>query len=184
RIAVLFLFSEPVPFPTIRIDYEDGTNNTCNVTLHCDVTANTSVSYIWEYKNGSEYQRYESTVGTVQVTRQPEPMEVQCTVHNPAKWKNVSVTLKPCQQKVIESHHTRHHWPVVGAMLFVVGAACIILLIHFETQLKISVEERDYYFVISRNKNNPQEEYQEFCSIHKEKEVSWYTSNFCKIVIW
>lgn len=115
RIAVLFLFSEPVPFPTIRIDYEDGTNNTCNVTLHCDVTANTSVSYIWEYKNGSEYQRYESTVGTVQVTRQPEPMEVQCTVHNPAKWKNVSVTLKPCQQKG-EIYYTNDS---IGMVVFV-----------------------------------------------------------------
>lgn len=158
-VSFIVSLYEPVPFPTIRIDYEDGTNNTCNVTLHCDVTANTSVSYIWEYKNGSEYQRYESTVGTVQVTRQPEPMEVQCTVHNPADSKYVSVPLKPCQQKVTESHHTRHHWPVVGAVLFVVGVACIIHLIHFKTQLKKSVQETDGHIVIPRQKKDPQEEY-------------------------
>ncbi|XP_040189777.1 uncharacterized protein LOC120921150 isoform X2 [Rana temporaria] len=94
-------------------------------------------------------------------------MEVLCIVQNPADWKNVSVTLNPCQQKVTESHHTRHHWPVVAAILFFIIASCIILR---KTVLKKSVQETDRVISLQKNYIDPSEEYQEFSSTHNEKE--------------
>ncbi|XP_077320454.1 SLAM family member 9-like [Lithobates pipiens] len=164
---------EPVPAPSIRIDDKNYTSDKCNFTLHCGVQENTtSLSYTWEYRHNSSdnFKLYNSTSATIQISLQPgsSDIEVLCTVRNPANQKNVSRTLKSCQRKVTESHHIRHHWFVVGAMLFFVGVAYIILC--KTKQLKKSIEETDGVISLGKNYIDPSEEYQEFSSVHKEKE--------------
>ncbi|XP_040189879.1 SLAM family member 9-like [Rana temporaria] len=112
-----------VPDPFIRID---SGRDTCNVILTCYVKENaTSLSYLWKYSiNGSEYQPYNSTGATIQVSLQQGSSDIEflCTVWNPADQKNVSYTLKSCQRK--ETHEYWLWWCLAptALVIFLIGA--------------------------------------------------------------
>ncbi|XP_073465689.1 T-lymphocyte surface antigen Ly-9-like [Aquarana catesbeiana] len=85
---------EPVPTPSIVAKESKNSQDWCNVTLRCLVSANkSSLSYTWKYRRGgSDYQLYNSG-DTIQMSLQPESwdLEVLCIIHNQADQKNVSL---------------------------------------------------------------------------------------------
>ncbi|XP_068110946.1 SLAM family member 9-like [Hyperolius riggenbachi] len=83
---------DPVPPPSLTIEYKNETSHQCNVTLHCSVPANISgLSYSWKYSQQvSDYQLFNSTEDTIQMSLQPQSSwDFLCTVYNPADHKDV-----------------------------------------------------------------------------------------------
>ncbi|XP_068109286.1 SLAM family member 8-like [Hyperolius riggenbachi] len=88
---LLLTVYDPVPTPSLSIEYKNETSYQCNMTLHCSVPANISgLSYSWKYRRrDSDYQLFNSTGDTIQMSLQSESWDFLCTVYNPADHKDV-----------------------------------------------------------------------------------------------
>ncbi|XP_077137204.1 CD48 antigen-like [Ranitomeya variabilis] len=84
----------PIPTPTIKMEWMEYSGDRCNVTLHCLAPSHKSaLFYTWRYRyQDIEYNLY-SNGSTIQITLFPghQDMEFLCIVQSPADQKNVSV---------------------------------------------------------------------------------------------
>ncbi|KAM5129949.1 uncharacterized protein ACMZJ9_020399 isoform 1-T2 [Mantella aurantiaca] len=113
-----------IPVPTIQ--NEIAASDICNVTFRCFTSNTVSLDYTWKYRHyGSEYQPY-NTGNTIQISLHKNILDnkVLCTVCISADCKNVSSTIKPCQEG-----NKRHHWVLIIALVFSIVLSIAIIII-------------------------------------------------------
>ncbi|XP_073493777.1 CD48 antigen-like isoform X2 [Phyllobates terribilis] len=142
---------DPVPPPSIQIEWEEDTGERCNVTLHCSVPSQTShLSYTWKSRHRDPTYQLYSNGGTIQISLPPDhqDMELLCIVQNPADQKNVSIDVRHMcpnldTMRQRNSGKGRHYY-----LIFILGLAILLMILgFFSFKAKKEKKKRSQVFV-------------------------------------
>uniref|UniRef100_A0A8C5QV70 Ig-like domain-containing protein n=1 Tax=Leptobrachium leishanense TaxID=445787 RepID=A0A8C5QV70_9ANUR len=154
---------DPVPTPTISILGSINANS-CNLTLHCSVTANVSaLHYTWRSRSLAEEEVY-SNISTMELSLNPKTWdnEYECVVHNHVS-KNMASFIPRHTCLNLDNGHDRHNYYIILSLLVIVLPLLIWFAVVLNKTLKKeqdSAPEEVTYCEVGESKTDDMDCYQ------------------------